>query len=315
VLNLPAHAGEVVKRSLLSFHSIEGTTITPRTALTQVCIAICMLIAATPAFAEPSRTLDRIRAEGSIHLGYRSGAAPFSFKERDGSVRGYSIELCTRVAEAIQTRLRLSKLALEWTPLDAADRLDAVAKGRVDIECGTTTMSLSRMERVDFSVPIFVDGATIITVADSKLGQLADLSGKKIAVIPGTTTETALRGALAGLTVKADVVPVRSLAEGMAQLSRAKVDAFAGDRIVLIALRDASTDRDRLQLLDNDFSYEPYALVLRRDDPDFRLAVNRALVDLYRSGEIDTIFYRWLGNFGRPGVLLHSMFYLNTLPE
>ena len=274
-----------------------------------------MLVAATPAFAEPSRTLDRIRADGAIHLGYRSGAAPFSFKERDGSVRGYSVELCSRIAGAIQAQLRLPKLALEWTPLDAADRLDAVAKGRVDIECGTTTISLSRMERVDFSVPIFVDGATVIAVADSKLGQLSDLSGKKIAVIPGTTTETALRGTLAGLSVKAEVVPVRSLAEGMAQLTRAKVDAFAGDRIVLIGLRDASVERDRLQLLDSDFSYEPYALVVRRDDPDFRLAVNRALVELYRSGEIDTIFYRWLGNFGRPGVLLHSMFYLSTLPE
>ena len=73
--------------------------------------------------------------------------------------------------------------------------------------------------------------------------------------------------------------------------------------------------RDRLQLLDSDFSYEPYALTVRRDDPDFRLAVNRALVELYRSGEIDMIFYRWLGGLGRPGPLLHSMFYLNTLPE
>ena len=96
---------------------------------------------------------------------------------------------------------------------------------------------------------------------------------------------------------------------------RAKVDGYAGDRIVLISLRDASTDRDRLQLLDSDFSYEPYALVVRRDDPDFRLAVNRALVELHRSDEIDMIFYRWLGGLGRPGTLLHSMFYLNTLPE
>lgn len=274
-----------------------------------------MLLAATAASAEPSPTLDRIRADGVIHLGYRSGAAPFSFKERDGSVRGYSVELCTRVASAIQKQLRLSKLALDWTPLDAADRLDAVAKGRVDIECGTTTISLSRMERVDFSAPIFVDGATVMVTVDSKMGQLSDLDGKKIAVIPGTTAETALKAVLAALPTKAEVVPVRSGAEGVAQVIRAKVDAYAGDRIVLISLRDASADRDRLQLLESDFSYEPYALVIRRDDPDFRLAVNRALVELYRSGEIDPIFYRWLGGFGRPGPLLHSMFYLNTLPE
>ncbi|TMH07844.1 MAG: amino acid ABC transporter substrate-binding protein [Betaproteobacteria bacterium] len=276
---------------------------------------MCILLAATPTFAETSRTLDRIRADGVIHLGYRSGAAPFSFKERDGSVRGYSVELCTRVASAIQKQLRLSKLALDWTPLDAEDRLDAVAKGRVDIECGTTTISLSRMERVDFSVPIFVDGATVVGNINSKLGQLSDLTGKKIAVIPGTTTETALKGMLANLPAKAEIVPVRSGAEGVAQVIRARVDAYAGDRIVLISLRDASAERDRLQLLDSDFSYEPYALAVGRDDPDFRLAVNRALVELYRSGEIDMIFYRWLGGLGRPGPLLHSMFYLNTLPE
>ena len=273
------------------------------------------MLAATSAFAESSRTLERIRADAAIHLAYRPGAAPFSFKERDGSVRGYSEELCTHVASAIQKQLRLPKLALDWTPLEASDRLDAVAKGRVDIECGTTTIALSRMERVDFSVPIFVDGATLLTRVDSKRTRLADLDGAKVAVISGTTTETALKRLLESLPAKAGIVPVRSGAEGASLVSAGKVDAYAGDRITLVSLRDASVDRARLQLLDSDFSYEPYALVVRRDDPDFRLAVNRALVELYRSGDIDPIFYRWLGGLGEPGPLLHSMFYLNTLPE
>lgn len=292
-----------------------GTMIRPRIGFWHVGIAICVALAAAPAWADASRTLDRIRADGVIHLGYRSGAPPFSFKERDGSVRGYSVELCTHVASAIQKQLRLSKLALDWTPLDAADRVDAVIKGRVDIECGTTTISLSRLERVDFSVPVFVDGATIIVGTDSKLGRLSDLDGKKVAVIPGTTTETALKSLLADLSAKTEIVPVRNGAEGLAQVNRANVDGYAGDRIVLVSLRDANVNRERLQLLDSDFSYEPYALMIRRDDPDFRLAVNRALVQLYRSGEIDMIFYRWLGGLGRPSQLLHSMFYLNTLPE
>src|SRR5438128_5276646 len=147
-------------------------------ARTRACVVACLILVAGAVAhaAEPSRTLERIKADGTLRLGYRSGAAPFSFKERDGSVRGYSVELCTRVASAIQKQLRLSKLALDWTPLDAEDRLDAVAKGRVDIECGTTTISLSRMERVDFSVPIFVDGATIGGNLDSKLGQLSDVN-------------------------------------------------------------------------------------------------------------------------------------------
>lgn len=286
-----------------------------RAELVRVCAAACLALVAAAAAAAPSRTLDRIKADGAIRLGFRSGAAPFSFKERDGSVRGYSVELCTRVAAAIQKQLGITRLALDWTPLDAANRLDAVASGKVDIECGTTTIALSRLERVDFSLPIFVDGGSLLTSADAKLTRLADLNGKRVAVIPGTTTEPALRRELGVVGAKAELIPVSDGAAGVALLSAGKVDAYASDRIVLVSLRAGSADPARLALLDTDFSYEPYALVVRRDDPDFRLAVNRALVAIYRSGEIDSIFDRWLGALGMPGPLLHSMFYLNTLPE
>ena len=286
-------------------------------ARTRWGVAACLLLASVivaPA-AQPSPTLDRIKADGAIRLGYRSGAAPFSFLDRDGSVRGYSVELCTRVATEIQKRLGLAKLKLEWTALDANNRLDAVAKGRVDIECGTTTISLSRYEVVDFSLPIFVDGGTVLTSAAAKVEHFADLNGKKIAMIPGTTTEPALKHALTAADAKAQLVPVKDALAGMALLEGGKVDGYASDRIVLVALRASSADPTRLLLLDTDFSFEPYALVVRRDDPDFRLAVNRTLAALYRSGDIDAIFYRWLGALGRAGPLLNSMFYLSTLPE
>ena len=250
-----------------------------------------------------------------MRLGYRSGAAPFSFLDRGGTVRGYSVELCTKVANDIQKRLGLAKLKLDWVPLEAANRLDAVAKGRVDIECGTTTISLSRYEVVDFSLPIFVDGATVLTAAGAKVGRFADLNGRKIAMIPGTTTEPALKRALNAVNAKAELVPVKDAAAGMGLLESGKVDGYASDRIVLVSMRATSADPGKWQLLDTDFSYEPYALVVRRDDPDFKLLVNRTLAGLYRSEDIDAIFYRWLGALGRPGPLLNAMFYLNTLPE
>jgi glutamate/aspartate transport system substrate-binding protein len=287
----------------------------PRVGWVCFCAAACAVLAAAVGAAEPSRTLDRIRADAAIHLGYRSGAAPFSFKERDGTVRGYSAELCTRVAAAIQKQLGLAALKLEWTPVDAADRLQAVVSGKVDIECGTTTITLSRYARVDFSLPIFVDGGSVLTNADARISRLADLKGKRVAVIPGTTTETALKRELAAINAKAELVHVSDGAAGVALLNAGKIDGYASDRIVLVSLRAGNADPARLALLDADFSFEPYALVVRRDDPDFRLAVNRALVEIYRSGDIDDIFYRWLGALGRPGPLLHSMFYLNTLPE
>jgi glutamate/aspartate transport system substrate-binding protein len=265
--------------------------------------------------AESFRTLDRIKRDGVIRLGYRSGAAPFSFKERDGRVRGYSAELCSRIADAVQKRLGLSALKTEWLALDADNRLEAVASGRADIECGTTTVSLSRYEKVDFSLPIFIDGGTALVAAASKIERFADLDGKKLAVIPGTTTDSALKRQLDIVGAKVSSVPVKDGAEGIALLAQGKVDGFAGDRIVLIGLRATAAEPEKLKLLDSDFSFEPYALVVRRDDPDFRLAVNRALVELYRSGDIDPIFHRWLGGLGMPGPLLNAMFYLSTLPE
>jgi glutamate/aspartate transport system substrate-binding protein len=285
-----------------------------RTFFFVVALAVAGAALATPA-AAVSTTLDRIKETGTITFGYREGAAPFSFKDREGRVRGYSVELCTRVAMAIQKDLALKALKVEWLPVDASTRLDAVASGKVDAVCGTTTMTLSRMETVDFSLPIFVDGGSVLVRTKSKLTRMADLRAKRIAVIAGTTTEPALTRALAALEAPAVLVHVKNGAEGMTLLTQGKVDGYAGDRIVLAELRIRAQFPESFTFVGSDFSYEPYALVLRRGDPDFRLAVNRALVGLYRSGDIDPIFQRWLGGLGKPGPLLHAMFYLNTLPE
>jgi polar amino acid transport system substrate-binding protein/glutamate/aspartate transport system substrate-binding protein len=276
-------------------------------------IAGAVLPLAPAAAASP--TFDRIRHAETITFGYREGAAPFSYKDREGRVLGYSVELCVRVATAVQKTLGLPELRIDWVPVDASTRLDAVASGKVDAVCGTTTMTLSRMESVDFSLPIFVDGGGVLVRAKSKLARLADLKGKKVAVIAGTTTEQTLVKALNTLGAPAVLVPVQNGAEGIALLTQAKVDGYAGDRVVLADLKLRSRSPGALAFVTGDFSYEPYALVVRRDDPDFRLAVNRVLANLYRSGDIDGIFQRWLGALGQPGPLLHAMFYLNTLPE
>jgi glutamate/aspartate transport system substrate-binding protein len=264
--------------------------------------------------AAASPTLDRIKATGTVTFAYRDGAAPFSFKARNGRPQGYSVELCERVAAAIGKALAVPALKIEWRPVDAANRLDVVASGQADAECGTTTITLARMERVDFSVPIFVDGGSVLVREKDQLGRLVDLKGRKIAVIPGTTTEPALRRALKVIDVTAEFVPVKNSAEGVALLQDGKADAYASDRIVLAGIKLAQAGGE-LELMNNDFSFEPYALVVRRDDPDFRLAVNRALVGMYKSGDIDAVYVKWLAPLGRPGPLLNAMFYLNSLPE
>ena len=278
-------------------------------------VLLLIVCVAASASAEASPTLDRIRDSGTITFAYRDHAAPFSFTDRDGRARGYSTELCMAVAAAVQQALKLPSLKIVWQPVDAADRLDTVQSGRADAECGTTTITLSRMKDVDFSLPIFVDGGSVLVRAKSKIAKLADLRNRRIAVIGGTTTERALVAAFGLIDAQATLVPVSHAAEGAALLAAGKVDGFAGDRIVLAAIRQRSPAGRAFALLGADFSYEPYGIVVRRDDPDFRLAVNRALVDLYKRGGIDPIFQRWLAPLGPPGPLLHSMFYLSSLPD
>jgi ABC-type amino acid transport substrate-binding protein len=115
--------------------------------------------------AADSPTLNRIKATGTITFGYRDNAVPFSYKDRDGRIRGYSVELCMRVAGSIQNELGLTALKIEWLPVEASNRLDYVISGKVDAVCGTTTITLGRMQKVDFSLPIYVDGGSMLVRA------------------------------------------------------------------------------------------------------------------------------------------------------
>ena len=116
-----------------------------------------------------SPTLNRIKATGTITFGYRNNAVPFSYQDRDGRIKGYSVELCTHVAGSIQKELGMSEIKIEWLPVEASNRLDYVMSGKVDAVCGTTTMTLGRMQKVDFSLPIYVDGGSVLVRAASKL--------------------------------------------------------------------------------------------------------------------------------------------------
>jgi glutamate/aspartate transport system substrate-binding protein len=150
---------------------------------------------------------------------------------------------------------------------------------------------------------------------NSDLLRIADLKGKKLAVVPTTTTAGALQAALKARMVSADIVYVKTPEEGVAKLRQGVVDGYASDRVVLLGQGLASKGGNNFRLLDEDFSVEPYALMLARGDPDFRLAVDRSLAGLYRSGEIEAIFNRWLGPLGRPSTLLTALYYLQSIPE
>lgn len=264
---------------------------------------------------EPQGVLSNIKNTGVIRLGYLAASPPFSFDTGGNNPAGFSVDLCQRAAEGIRTQLGLAALRIQWVKLDLSNRLAAVRDGKVDIECGTTTWTLSRQESVDFSLMTFVDGATVLVRSDSELTALDSLNGKRLAVVPGTTTEGALNGALRRRGMHASITSVNSHDEGLALLAAGKVDGYASDRLLLVELGLSSKGSSSFRVLDEDFSVEPYALTLPRGEPDLRLAVNRSLAELYRSMEIEPIFEKWLGALGRPSVLLSALYYLQSIPE
>jgi len=277
-------------------------------------LSLMLSLIAGGANADPG-TLERIGKSGVVRLGYLESAAPFSRAESGQPPAGYSIDLCNRVVDGLRTDLKLPGLRAEWVKVSLQDRLQAVKDGRIDLECGTTTWTLSRQQNVDFSLMTFVDGGSLLVKLGDGLRRMADFSGKRIAVVKGTTTTDALSRELKRLGIQAGVVPVSDERKGMDMLDAGEVDAYASDRLVLLGLALDSQGKQAYSLIDEDFSIEPYALALRRDDHDFRLAVNRALARTYRSGEIMKIYDLWLGKLGRPGLLLSSVYVLQALPE
>jgi ABC-type amino acid transport substrate-binding protein len=259
-------------------------------------------------------TLKRIKASGTINLGYMQFAPPFSLLGADKMPAGYSVDLCKHVASVIQKQLNVT-LKLNWVEVTTENRINMVDQGKVDLECTTSTVTLSRQDKVDFSLMTYVDGGTFLTLATSPIRSLSDLSGKRIAVIPGTTTEKALAKFLKDEFITAVTVPVKDHTEGRTALENGSVAALASDQGILIGLALTTSDPKRFSLSDRMISYEPYAFMLHRNDAAFRTAVNRALAGLYRSGEVMAIYDRWFGVLGKPGDAIKAMYMLNGLPE
>ena len=180
-------------------------------------------------------------------------------------------------------------------------------------------MTLGRQERVDFTLMTFVTGGTILSMQKNRIASMDNLAGKRVAVIRGTTTEQALQAYLKEKLIDARVVAVADRDAGMARLQSGEVDAFASDQVVLIGEAMKALEKDRnvsFSFGDELFSYEPYAMMVRRNDADFRLVVNRAIAQIFRTGQQADLFQTWIGVAGiKPAPMLLAMYQVQTLAE
>jgi len=289
--------------------SLRGLTLTALVLLTGC--ASSMQSSSPP----PPTTLEKIQASKTISLGYRESSVPFSYVDSNKQPIGYSVDLCNAVVDDLRRELKLPDLQPKWVPVTVENRVTAVLSGTVDIECGSTTNTLSRQEQVDFSLTTFITGASLLAMPGTDVG--SELTGIRIAVIPGTTTEAIIRDVLsrAGAGNRAQIVAVKDHADGLAALVNKTADVYASDRAILIGLAMSSPDPRQFALLDRFLSYEPYALMVRRGDPAFRLSVNRALARLYRSGDVLHVYQRWFGQWGPPSAITVGMYAIEGLPE
>ena len=257
--------------------------------------------------------LKQIHDTGIVRLAYRSDANPFSFVSQNGRPEGYTIDLCKFIASALGRELK-KNLSTEWVPVDSQNRFDSIAAGVADIECGSSTVSFGRMTKVDFSSFIFMENTGLMLRVSSGASGLADLNGKKIAVIIGTTNEAALIKEIQRRQFKTEVIRVKDRSEGIAALQSGAVDSFASDKLLLIGARNV--DGSIYKMLPENLSSEPYALALPRGDWRLRAAVNKALSQLYSSPEILDIYRRWFAALGeRPDLLRAAVYIFGTIPE
>jgi ABC-type amino acid transport substrate-binding protein len=278
-------------------------------------VLLASLMSHSVSAEELTGRLKAIAASKTILVGHQMQSIPFSFAENDGQPLGYSIDLCKRVIAGIQQQLELPNLDIKWIPLTLENRFSMVASGKVDLECGTSSNTISRQKLVDFSLMTWVDGGTLLTKADNPATGLIDMGGKKVGVVAGNSTEKSLHDWLTKNAASFEIVPVKTHLAGMKALNDGLIDAYAGDQTILIGLASSVHEQMPVKIASSNFSYEPYALTLPRNDADFKQAVNSQLAQLYRSGEILNIYDKWFGQYGKPPMPLLTMYGMNALPE
>lgn len=266
--------------------------------------------------AATARTMDRVRAKGKLILGYYTHAQPMSYQDQTGNAAGYSVMLCQKVADDVKAELGMQKLAVEWVPLMPATGMQDVQRGKIDLLCGSDAASLKQRAQVSFSIPIFPGGISALLRADApkalqnvlearatpyrpfwRASPFSPLQHKTLSVVVGTSAVDWAKDRASKLNLIATLDMVDSYDTGVAKVAKRDSDVLFGDRAILLALAKRSADGRKLRVLTRHYTYEPLALALARNDDDFRLVVDRALIRFYTSPKFGDAY---AAVFGQP---------------
>ena len=285
--------------------------------------------AAAPPPPSTATTIDRIRSTGTLKLGYRIDARPFSYQEPNKPA-GYSIDLCQNLADMVKSEMNLPALKVQWVPVTVENQLKAVEQHDIDVMCGSVSITLERRKQVDFSTPIFPGGVGVVVRSNAPRQLRNILEGKAqdyrpmwravalnilreqtFATMPGTTAEQWLSQRGEELQVQSHTTAVDSYDAGVKAVRGGQANAFFAERAALLDEVQRSRSND-LTVIDRQFTFEPLALAVARGDDDFRLLVDRSLSRFYNAPGFGSSYTKW---FGKPDETAKNFFRWNALPE
>ncbi len=281
-------------------------------------------ILAGPAFAqELTGTLKKVKESGTITIGHRETSIPFSYLDEKQQPIGYSMDLCMAVVEEVKKTLNMPTLAVKMNPVTSQTRIPLMANGTIDLECGSTTNTLKRQEQVDFAPTTFVTGTKLVVKKSAKIKSYKDLKGKTVVVTQGTTNERVIKALNDAENLGMKFLSAKDHGESFLTVESGRAAAFAMDDVLLYGLVAKSKKPADFAVVGEYLSYDPYAIMHRRNDSDFALAVNRALSAMFRSGDITKLYDKWFvgklpdgSTMGMPmSPLLKSAFASQALPE
>lgn len=259
--------------------------------LLTVLVGACVITGT--AQAQQTGTLKKIKDSGMITLGVRDSSIPFSYLDDKQSYQGYSIDLCMKVVSAVQKHLGMTSLNVRMNPVTSATRIPLMANGTVDLECGSTTNNLERQKQVAFAPTTFVTANRLLAKKSSNIKSLADMKGKSLVSTSGTSNLKQVTTLNGERNLGMNIMTAKDHAEAFLMVETGRAVAFAMDDILLASLAASSKAPNDYSITSEALSVEPYGIMLRRDDPEFKKVVDTAIINVFKSGDIERIYNKW----------------------
>ena len=260
------------------------------------------LFAITAAFAltiqaqELTGTLKKIKDSGTVTIGNRESSIPFSYLDDKQQPVGYSMDLCNKVVDAIKAELKMPNLKVAYNPVTSQNRITLMQNGTIDLECGSTTNSIDRQKQVSFGNTTFVTGIKMLVKADSGIKDLAQLDGKAVVTTTGTTSDALIKQNEKGKKIDVKNIYGKDHSDSFLMVESGRAAAFVMDDVLLAGLIANAKNPKEFAIVGEALRVEPYGIMIRKDDPQFKALVDKTLTGLMKSGEIVTIYNKWFMN-------------------